>query len=54
MAKYAVEGKLYRVKVLSPTTCMKCHKPIRRHAPAYGVRHGRSFFYYHIGCKPKM
>lgn len=53
MAKYSVEGKPYRVKVLAPTTCMKCHRSIRRNAPAYGVRHRNSFFYYHIGCKPK-
>lgn len=53
MAKYGVDGKAYRTKVLSPTLCMKCHKAIRRNAPAFGVRRGRSFFYYHIKCKPK-
>jgi len=53
MAKYSVAGKPYRTKVLTPTVCSKCGKLIRRNSPAYGVRRGLSFFYYHIKCKPK-
>lgn len=53
MAKFDVAGEPYRVKVLAPATCMKCGKLIRRGGPAYGVRRGLSFFYYHIKHKPK-
>lgn len=53
MAKYDVAGKPYRTRVLSSVSCAKCHKKIRKNAPAYGVRRRLSFFYYHIKCKPK-
>jgi len=51
--KYAVEGKPYRVKVLAPTICGKCRRTIGRGKPAWGVRRGLGFYYYHISHKPK-
>lgn len=55
MAKYDVNGKPYRTKIDAKwgTSCVKCGRKIHQHRPAIGVRHGLSFFYYHITCWPK-
>ena len=48
-----IAGKPYKRRILAPTICSKCGGRIRRNTSAYAVRHGLSFFYYHIKCKPR-
>lgn len=50
---YEREGNPYRVRILGNAMCMQCDKTIAKGRPAIGVRHGHSFFYYHISHWPK-
>jgi hypothetical protein len=46
---YREEGVGYRVKQRG-ARCMKCRKQMGKGTIGIGVRHGRSFVYYHPAC----